>query len=258
MAVTNNLTDISLCESLTNWAVSGGPTMGLKSQAADDIAPVEGTYCIGGDVDIETGLYLYDYYTANGNTAINMTGNHFWLWAQGITASFLDIQANGGIQLVMEDNAGNQGYWYVGGSDTYVGGWRRFIIDGNSNPTANNGTNPTLTNIYKLGVAFKGVAKSKLPENCLFDLVQYGASTSAAITITGGTVGTPLTWEDVYTGDAGLAKPAGLIRKDGGVYFIQGPMLFGDTGTGDTYFKDTNKIVVWKILLRLRLIMTLH
>jgi len=246
MAVASNLTDISLCESLTNWATSGGPTMGLKSIAADDIYPVEGTYCIGGDCDIETGIYLYDYYSANGNTALNATTEHIYVWAMCITASFLDSKTNGGLRIVMEDGSGNQGYWYVGGNDTYFGGWQRFIIDGNSAPTSNNGTDPTLTNIYKVGFSFKATVKSKLPENIFIDLLQYGSTTSSALTVTGGTSGTPLTWEDVLTGDEGLAKPTGTIRKFGRVYFLQGPITFGDTGTGDTYFNDSNQIVVWE------------
>lgn len=246
MAVATNLTDISLCESLTNWAVSGGPTMGLKSAAADDVAPVEGTYSIGGDVDIETGVYLYDYYTANGNTVLDCTDKHIYVWALCITANFLDTQTNGGLRIVLEDGSGNQGYWYVGGSDTYSGGWARFLIDGNSTPTANNGTNPTLSTIYKVGFSFKATAKSKLPENCMIDLVQYGSSIANALTITGGTSGTPLTWEDILTGDQALAKPTGVIRKVGGVFFLQGPLLFGDTGTGDMYFGDSNQVVVWE------------
>jgi len=246
MAVASNLTDISLCESLTNWAATGGPIIGLKSSAADDIPPVEGTYSIGADVDIETGLFLYDVYAANGNTAQNYTGRHLYIWAQSITAGFLDTIANGGLRICIEDNSGNQGYWYVGGRDTYFGGWARFVIDCDSTPTANNGTNPTISTTYKVGFAFKGIAKSKLAENALIDLVQWGSSTSHALAVTGGTSGTPLTWEDILTADKALSKPTGIIRKVGGVYFLQGPIRFGDTGTGDTYFKDTNKIVVWE------------
>ena len=245
MAVASNLVDISLCESLTNWSNSGGPVLSLKDLAGDGLPPVEGTYSLGADVDIETGIFLYDIYTANGNVALDMSNKHFFAWVQSITAGFLDSYANGGIQFVMEDGAGNQGYWYVAGNDTYTGGWARFVIDGNSTPTANNGTNPTATNIYQIGIIAKATAKSKLTENFLIDLLQYGLSASAAITVTGGTSGTPLTWEDILSGDICLAKPAGVIRKVGGVYYLQGPIAFGDATT-DVYFKDTGKIVVWE------------
>jgi hypothetical protein len=80
----------------------------------------------------------------------------------------------------------------------------------------------------------------------MIDLVQYGSSTAHALTVTGGTSGTPLTWEDILTADEALSKPTGIIRKVAGVYFLQGPLLFGDTGTGDTYFEDSNQIVVWE------------
>lgn len=242
MAATSNLTDISACDSLTNWAVTGGPTMVLDADFK-----IEGSYSIGGDVDVETGKYLYDYYTANGNTALDMSNKHLYIWALCLTASFLDSKANGGIQLVLQDGSGNEGYWYVAGYDTYIGGWRRFIIDGNSTPTANNGTNPTASNIYYVGIIFKGLTKSKLAENCFFDLVQYGLSTTAALSITGGTSGTPLTWADVLSGDQGLSKQVGAIREESGVYYLQAPIEFGDSGgTGDMYFADTNQIIVWE------------
>jgi hypothetical protein len=246
MAVASNLTDISLCESLTNWAVTGGPTLALKDSANDGIPPIEGTYSLGGDVDIETGVYLYDEATALGVTQ-DYSGRHVYVWAQSLTASFLDTAANGGLRIVLEDSSGNQGYWYVGGKDTYTGGWARFVIDCDSTPTANNGTDPTITTINKIGFAFKAIAKSKITENSVIDLVQWGSSTASALTVTAGTSGTPLTWEDVYTGDAALAKPTGIIRKFGGVYFLQGPLEFGDSaGTADTYFSDSNSIVVWE------------
>jgi hypothetical protein len=246
MAVASNLTDISLCESITNWTGTGGPVPALKSASGDDIPPVEGTYSIGADVDIEEGRFWYDVYLANGSTYQNYTLRHLYIYAQSITAGFLDIAANGGLQIVMQDSSGNEGYWYVGGSDTYVGGWARFLIDCDSAPTANNGTNPTMTAIAKVGFGFKGIAKSKLSENSLIDLVQWGSSTAHALTVTGGTSGTPLTWEDILLADQALAKPTGVIKKFGGVYYLQGPLLIGDTGTGDTYFEDSNQIVVWE------------
>ena len=245
MAVASNLTDIDLCESITNWSWSGGPTWSTKDIASDEIYPVEGTYCLGTDLDVETGYVWFDYYTANGNTALDCSNKHIWLWMMCITANFLDSKTNGGMAICLQDGSGNEGYWYVGGNDTYKGGWRRFVIDGNSTPTANNGTNPTASNIYKVGARYKATIKSKLGENAFIDLLQYGSSTAEALQITGGTSGTPETWADVLADDEALSKPTGAIRKEAGVYLLQGPLRFGDTGTGDTYFED-NKKIIWE------------
>ena len=128
MAVATNMTDIDLCESTTNWSATGGPTVGIYDLANDEIAPVQGTYSIGGDVDIETGVFWFDYATSAGANQ-NMTNKQLYFWALCVTANFLDTKANGGLAICMRDSSNNEGYWYVGGKDTYRGGYARFGID---------------------------------------------------------------------------------------------------------------------------------
>jgi len=183
--------------------------------------------------------------TTNDNTVVwttrenTWTGRHFYAWLMCLTAGFLDTKTNGGMQLILVDASGNEGYWHVGGSDTYPGGWRRFICSADSIPDANSGTDPS-PNIITVGVGFKGVIKSKLAQNTFWDYVQYDTSASRGVKITGGV---PDDWDAVLTQDE--AAYVGLIRKEAGVFFLQGTFQFGDAAT-DVNVADTNQVLVFE------------
>jgi hypothetical protein len=67
------------------------------------------------------------------------------------------------------------------------------------------------------------------------------------LTVDGGTSGAPATFESFFTNDDLDANKYGIISKLEGVYYVQGVLNIGKVGqTQTTYFKDTNKIVVFK------------
>jgi len=197
----------------------------------------EGTGALSIDTDIETNRI---YYTI---TQANFTGRHYQAALMNLTAPSLDTKINGGMQLILVDSSGNEGYWHVAGSDTYAGGFKRFIIDADSTPDDNNGTDPTITAITKVGVGFKGIAKSKLAANSYWDDLRYDTATVRGITITGGASGTPDDFDELLAQD--IAGSIGQIRKEGGVFFLQGTFLF-NSSTGNLWFTDKNQLVVFE------------
>jgi hypothetical protein len=228
LTLVNNSVQISSCDA-DDWDLGVG--------VLDTDFKYEGTGCLSIDTDIETNRI---YYTISSS---NFTGRHLLAMLMNMTSPSLDTKANGGMQLILVDSSGNEGYWYVGGSDTYSGGWKRYIIDAGSTPSANNGTNPTITAITKVGVGFKGIAKSKLTVNCYWDDVRYDTSSSRGIAISGGASGTPDDLDALLTADA--TTKSGQIRKEGGVFFLQGTFLFGHA-TSNLYFTDKNQLVVFE------------
>jgi len=223
LAVVNNSIQIFDCDTDAMDGLVG---------TLDEDFKYEGTGCIGVDTDIETNLIWKTI------TQADFTGRHYLAALMCLTGPTMDIQANGGYQLCLEDSSGNQGYWYVAGSDNNSGAWKRFIIDADSTPTANNGTDPTITAIVKVGIGFKGIAKSKLAANTFWDDLRYDTASSRGIVITGGSSGTPDDFEELLVQD--IAGSIGQIRKVGSTYFLQGTFLFS-SATGDLWFTDKTK-----------------
>ena len=199
----------------------------------------EGTGFVGYDVDIET---LYNFNTTVTIPA-DMSGNHYGGWLQVTNAGDLDTKALGGIQLALRDGAGNESYWYVGGKDTYSGGWVYFVVDLDRTPDANNGADAVLTNALDLGVGFKCLAKT-LNDNCQMDLMHYG---TGGLIVTGtpdtGTYGTDKAMQELF--DLIDAADYGLLDKQVGVFVGKGPIQFNDNVTGACTFNDSGSTLVY-------------
>jgi hypothetical protein len=78
--------------------------------------------------------------------------------------------------------------------------------------------------------------------NCFWDAVRYGTG----LQTTSATSDT-ITFENIYAQDDSTANSYGIISKSGGVYYLQGEMLFGSTTAGQhIVFSDNNQVVVFK------------
>lgn len=222
--VTANLTLINACDATTNWSAG----------AVDTDVKVQGTGCLGLKVSAATSASIYTI------ASFDASSTHIYVWMLCTTPAILDTQANGGLRIRIGDGT-NTGDWYVGGSDTYFGGWRCFVIDTSRSFDANSGTAPNKTACTRVGVVCKTTGMvSGAANNFFWDVLRYGTG----LTITGGTSGDPGTFDNIVTED--LANAYGIIRKEGGVYFLQGRLIFGDTGSGNTVFRDSGKILVFE------------
>lgn len=232
LTVTSPLTEWDDCDT-NDWT-------GDTTVATDADFKIEGTNCIGIDVDIETHRMF-----GSARTATDLSGQAVYVWFLCMTQPTLDTQAAGGMQICVEDGSANQSCWYVGGKDTYSGGWDlRTCILSNSTEDWNSGTSATLTNITKIGAGWKCVAKSKLSQNCFVDWVRYGAAGSPALKVSGTNTTAGDGWSEVLSGDeTGLY---GIIKGQAGGYVLKGPVQFGDdAGTATTDFTDIGSSVVW-------------
>ena len=198
---------------------------------------LEGTGFVGFDLDIET-IHTYEVDIA---IPLDVTGVHLGAYLRITNGGDLDTKANGGIRLCLRDGAGNESYFYVGGKDTYAGGWTYFIADISGTPDANNGTNASITNALYFGVGGKCLAKSG-DDNFQMDIMHYGTS---GTTVTGsadtGTYGTDKSIEEIY--DLVTAGFMGVIARQAGSYVFKAPMVI-DTVS----FNDSDSIIFFEDL----------
>lgn len=246
MAITiaSQLTTLSSAESTTGWTafnISGAVgALAALAAADEEMPPREGTYCLGWDQDIENGGYYY------GITSTNYSNYHVYIWASSFTAAACAVSNPGsgqsGVYIYARDSSGNAGYWHVGGSDTYKGGWKCFVAYLGNSPDTNSGTAPNMAQCTGIGIGFNHSAKSKLAHNMFIDFLRVGASGSGIQVST--TSGSVATWDDIAAGDESAA--IGICRKESGVYFLQGPVIFGNTSTLSCQFADSGKVVVFE------------
>lgn len=228
VTITPNLTELYDCDTTTNWSPT--PTTNTEVQ-------VEGTACNSIKVSIATTAIVF---TLPGATDLSST--HIFSWMMSTTVTGLDTKANGGLRIRVEDASTNFGEWYVGGKDTYSGGFKSFVVDTTRTFDNKSATPPTLTAITKVGVTFKTTAMSSAI-NCFWDIARYGTG----LTVGGGTTADPGTWQNIVDTDASNANAYGVVRKEGGIFFVSGRMLFGDgSGTTSTTFNDSGQIVVFE------------
>jgi hypothetical protein len=178
-----------------------------------------------------------------GAGGTNLTGEHIRIWFNTIAQTYLQNTANHGIGVYVEDTSGNWSAWTVGGSDTYPGGWIYIVQDLAATASRNGGTAANLASARYIGliIVHTGIAPNKT--NTWVDALSYGQG----LRLTGGTAGTPLGFSEFFT-DATNGEDAmkwGVLQESNGVYFLTGKLVFGDdTGTGATYFEDTDKILI--------------
>lgn len=232
LAVTSNLTLLDACDSGT-WVGTGSP--GIDSDFKK-----EGSGSIAVDTDIETNRFYSPVFTA-----IDMSSVTCYAYMMSLTAIFLDTKANGGMQMGLRDSSGNESYWFIGGNDTYSGGWELFSFSTEVTPDGNNGANATLTDITNVAFGWKGLTKSRLSKNCFGDFFRYLATGSAAIKITGTNAVANVGWDEVAILDD--AVPVGIVQKvKEGLFVLKGPIAIGDaSGSLTTAFTDKNSILLW-------------
>jgi len=236
LAISDTRTIFTTNDTVGGWDEA---TTSVYTDPAED-GIKEGAGFVAYDVDIET-LYNFE---VSITIPTDMTGYHYGGWLRVTNPSGLDTKALGGMQLALRDGSGNESYWYVGGGDTYFGGWVYFVCDFTKTPDANSGTPAVLTNALDLGVGFKCLTKT-LNDNCQMDLMHYGTNTQGLI-ITGsqdtGTYGTDKAWNEAY--DINDTANSGIIAKQAGSYVLKGKIQLGDAaGTLTTLFEDKDTIL---------------
>jgi len=238
---TPGLTEIDDADVDTTWTGFNEGAGGAPAPADDSGVFIEGAAAIATKISGSSqnkGLWF------DATTGVDMTATnrHLFIWFQCTTPAILNTIANGGIYIkIASDASGNNwNKYYMDGSDTYPGGWVRYVLDCNLQASETAATAATLTSIrwFGMGVKLTGTSKS---ENIFVDAMHYGEG----VTLTGGDATTPHNWEEAYLLD--VATPLGIIQKDGSTYKLKGAISIGDAASTTTtvWIDESNAKVEW-------------
>jgi hypothetical protein len=254
---------INACEAITNFANIG--TWGANPAASPDIY-LEGQNAINARASAANGPVLRGAWS-HSTTATNLnlsTGAHVYMWIKCFSLPSMSTRAKGGIGVSISSDvtpalvgltsdhwsgATNSKQWFVTGSDFEpTSGWVCYVIDPTS--VANltiGGAGADMSAVNRVGIrayaelVVGGGAVKPLPT--MWDRIAYGTK----LTITLGTVGAPVTLEDIFAADSLNANQYGIIGKTAGIYFGAGKLVFGTTGqTSPTVFTDVGQVLVWQ------------
>lgn len=226
------------CEAITDW--SGSPVL-------DQINNLENAGCLSKKV---SNSYLSFVYTLASSYDFTVAGKtHIYVWMMVTTLGKLATRENGGMRIRVEGaTTSDFKEWYVGGITSggkpdYPGGWKCFVIDTTKTPDRTGGT-VNLNSVPKVGVGFiMAVSVTGNVTNAFWDVMRVGSG----LQITGGTSGTPGTFQDILDAEDTSTNKYGILRKEGGILFCSGELIFGDaSGTTDTYFTDTGQVIVFE------------
>ena len=203
--VGKNYTLISTCDLIT----SQGAWTGVDT--ADTVDKKQGASSLCGTLKAAGANNTTFIPTGSPTTKLDLSGEkHLRFWFLITSGALVELYANGGIQFWATDGT-NIGYWYVGGRDTYSGGWQNFVVD--LTKGVDSGTKPTdMSQITQIGTRHVLTAAGKNVDNvwidhfCVCDgLVVSGDIDTGVITCNANSAGT-------YTRTAG---GSGSFETDG-------------------------------------------
>lgn len=236
--ITTDLTQIFNGDSSANWALN------INTPTNPDLIEVQSNRKEGtGSV----GFFVLNAVLNGAHeniTATDLTNTHIFVWTS-LVGMTVDTLANGGFRIYVDDGT-NWGEWFVGGSDTYTGGFQMFVVDTTRPFDSSSATTPDLTAITGAGFAFLvTVVPAPDTPGGLIDVMRFGSG----ITVTGGTVSVPITFQDIHDADTTGGSPPqyGVIQKhfSEGVFVFTGRLTIGDDGgTLLTVFEDSNQVIM--------------
>ena len=188
-------------------------------------------------------------------SSTDVTGKVISTWLLVNIAGILRTYAAGGISIIWCPNgatwgAGNANNfeYYVGGADTYFGGWEKFFIDPTKTDTL--GNTPTIAQLQTcryIGCFFR-VENVNVPgnvDNAFIDSIDLHDRQGLNIVGTSSDV-----FEDLYTIDTvdgtgnTSAGPIGIFTKENNVYVSNAKILFGN-GTTQTDVTGIGSVIAF-------------
>jgi len=157
-----NYTLISTCDLIT----SQGAWTGVDT--ADTVDKKQGASSLCGTLKAAGANNTTFIPTGSPTTKLDLSGEkHLRFWLLITSGGLVDLYANGGIQFWATDGT-NIGYWYVGGRDTYPGGWQNFVVD--LTKGVDSGTKPPdMSQITQIGTRHVLTSAGKNVDNIWID-----------------------------------------------------------------------------------------
>lgn len=240
---TEDLTDISLAESTTDYSAIGGGGAGLGTGA--DFA-MQGTLCVDKQITGADKGILYDE-----GTGITLSADHVFQWLYMATPGLADTLALRGACAIVGSSTTAYVKYHVEGNDTYGAAGRVgkcYVVD-YATRTSNTGSAPyrTVTGTPGASAQVFGVSANTTASvkgaNLGCDAVRYGTGAY----ITAGDSGTPATFAGFQAQNDAIANRWGILTDIGGTFELQGRFVIGQNNAGTAtlaYFEDNDVNIV--------------
>lgn len=243
---TDNRTNVSTGEAVTNWEDIAGTTATLDTEISYDTY----TGSIGNYCTTTRDATIYN----NGATGLFSSGDHAYLLINCGIVSLLDTKVNGGLTVrVTGATATDWAEFELFGSDewptAFDGGWIQIVVDIDellANPTNTNGTPPTVGNIQRFGVTYiTATVMPRMADNIWVGGFKILGSATPAIIVEGRNGGTT-DWDWDSIANVAAVKLSAVIKPGpGGSYIGRGPIQFGINDTSTHAFTESNKAFLW-------------
>jgi len=246
-AYATDLADIDLADALGTWVETGTWTQGAAPALEADFF-IQGSGCAhkiwssGGSGGTAGGSIM----NSGGGKTIPSPGG-FFAWLYQTCPNNIDVEASGGLRLIMGSSATVFGGWKVRGRDTYIlGGWICCVVDPaiasdyqvGGWASDNSGTKQWFGGAFlPLSTAKSGFGIDALRYGRGELRCEYGATADGYATFSGAA-----TKNDANDASAGYNRWGLFSAIDGG-YLQQGLFLMG-TATYAVDFRDSNKSIV--------------
>jgi len=234
MAVTviDKLSNLDQADVLTDWSASGGASgLGINTELNRT-----GSGCVGVKVSNEEGGVTL---TFPGGSR-NMTGEHIYVWANFQLA--LDPVGTG-MRIILDDGTNANEYEMLN-STNYSGGYVRLCLQCDATPTVDNSADITAITDITIEVDTT-VASGGNNDTFVVDRIDVQpSSVPYAIEINGGTTGDRGTWAEIIADSVNDAL--GIVERRAGVVALNGPVSFGITTATDSFFEDSNEVVMFQ------------
>jgi len=245
MAVTFTGTNVSFVNDNTGFSVwKRDGTGGTPSAISEADVFLQGTGACSVKVSNQGVALAY----GTGGLNLSAANTHVAIWCQMLAGPLMKVRDSTtvpGLAIVLSSDAtlstgSNYKFWAVDGSDTYPGGWVRYVIDISKTASTSQGT-LNLSSVQHIGMYCNTQPNVAKFDNLVIDRIDY-MTPGQGLKITGTT---PETWEALYTADNNVSNKYGVIRKTHGVYTLKGSVEIGDdSGTAATTWTDAAGSIV--------------
>ena len=240
---TTDLVTINLLDTTT--PAVGEPTGSVAGTtiAVETDHYVVGTACIA-KIFNATGIGGLGF--QNATTVTVPADGAVYMWTNFLAPNALDVQANGGMQLLVGNTLANYKRFYVYGDDTIpYGGWQVNAINPANTASATQGTPSGVWQYFGIAVAVQAAVARGYP--LAWDAVRAGRGSIIAVSgdLANGyaNFSAIATKNDLNT--VGDENRWGIFSFGNGTYTLQGRLALGSAGTA-VDFRDSNRAIFIK------------
>lgn len=245
--VVSGLTNVSLVNNSTGFSVwKRDGTGGTPSAVSEVDVFVQGTGACSVKVSNQGVVLAY----ATGGVDLSATGTHVYIWVNMLAGGLMATRANNGLCICLSSDAtlttgSNYSFWAVDGSDTYPGGWVRYVIDVSKTRTTGAGT-LNLAAVQHIGMYCDTRPNTAKFDNLVIDRIDYCVH-GTGLRVYGTSTADDL-FSDILAADQGtVGNKYGIVTSKEGVIYVRGAIDLGDElGTSSSTLTDVDKVVVFE------------